>query len=517
MEETKDEEILKRKRIRKNLLLKVNDEIKEISDSKPTLLINSKTMDELGKVYNRSNILLIEKGIIYSNYIKDEIIIFPEKKITPVYREKSVKNKVDKTNNKLEINGPSYDEEVVSPVINFIPKKINLGAKKTKVYDKRYTKNNGSIQKFIENNLNAENDSLTKEDQLNKSLRIEKSNINKLIEKILIIKNNENMESIIKSNIKKLRKYCYKFRIKKKKRKNKSQDNKFNLKVISSKELPVKKQDKERKSTPFRVIPHPSNKKQKKFSYLNIHKKIKKLKTLNEEDEKSIKIEKVKTKTSKQIKTSDNIGTNKSANNSNKTHYIIKINNIEDEPAPDLHNIKRELMKSVINERPSKYSIYNSSKFSDKKDKNKKANKKKNNLKKMIMRNVSAFNPKDIEKIKFSMKKIKRDKLELEDNLYKNSINNSNNNSPYKSENKKVNNNFNIIINNSSNKRLSKIKKINDNKKKSKKKLIETSNKKIENYSNCNTNNNTNIFTVTQSSNEKNYKNSRKKSQNKIY
>ena len=123
MEETKDEEILKRKRIRKNLLLKVNDEIKEISDSKPTLLINSKTMDELGKVYNRSNILLIEKGIIYSNYIKDEIIIFPEKKITPVYREKSVKNKVDKTNNKLEINGPSYDEEVVSPVINFIPKK----------------------------------------------------------------------------------------------------------------------------------------------------------------------------------------------------------------------------------------------------------------------------------------------------------------------------------------------------------------------------------------------------------
>ena len=54
-------------------------------------------------------------------------------------------------------------------------------------------------------------------------------------------------------------------------------------------------------------------------------------------------------------------------------------------------------------------------------------------------------------------------------------------------------------------------------KKKSKKKLIETSNKKIENYSNCNTNNNTNIFTVTQSSNEKNYKNSRKKSQNKIY
>ena len=87
-----------------------------------------------------------------------------------------------------------------------------MGAKRITIFDKRYTKNNGSILKFIEK------DSLEKEDQLNKSLRIEKSNINKLIEKILIIKNNENMESIIKSNIKKLRKYCYKFRIKKKKK-----------------------------------------------------------------------------------------------------------------------------------------------------------------------------------------------------------------------------------------------------------------------------------------------------------
>jgi len=266
MEEVKKEEILKRKKIRKNLLLKVNDEIKEISDSKPTLLINSKTMDELGKVYNRSNILLIEKGIIYSNYIKTEIVVFPEKKITPIYREKSVKNKVEKTNYKLEVNGPSYEEEVVSPIINFIPKKINLGAKRITIFDKRYTKNNGSIQKFIENNLNAEKDSLTKEDQLNKSLRIEKSNMNKLIEKILAIKNNENMESIIKSNIKKLRKYCYKFRIKKKKRKNKSQEHKSNINVISSKKLNTKKHDKGRKSTPFKIIPHPSNKRQKKFS-----------------------------------------------------------------------------------------------------------------------------------------------------------------------------------------------------------------------------------------------------------
>jgi len=510
MEETKDEEILKRKRVRKNLLLKINDEIKEISDSKPTLLINSKTMDELGKVYNRSNILLIEKGIIYSNYIKDEIIIFPNQKITPIYREKSVKNKIEKTSYKLEVNGPSYEEEVASPVINFIPKKINLGAKRITIFDKRYTKNNGSILKFIEK------DSLEKEDQLNKSLRIEKSNMNKLIEKILIIKNNENMESIIKSNIKKLRKYCYKFRIKKKKRKNKSQEQKSNLNSMSSKKLFTKKHDKERKSTPFKIIPHPSNKRQKKFSNLNIQRKFKKLKTLNEEDGKSAKIEKTKNKISKQLKTSENINTNKSANNSNNSHYIIKVNNSEDEPAPDLHHIKRELMRSVINERPSKYNIHHNSKFSDKNDKNKqKSNKKKNNFKKMIMRKVSAFNPKEIGRMKFSMKKIKRDKLDLEDNLNKNNSNNdSTNNSPHKSEKKKENHNMSIIINNSFNQRLSKIKKINENsKKKSKKKILESPNRKNENYSNCNTNNNTNIFTLTQSSIEKNCKNSRKKSQ----
>jgi hypothetical protein len=508
MEEIKNEEILRRKRIRKTLLLKVNDEIKEISDSKPKLLINSKTIEELEKVYNRSNILLIEKGIIYSNYVKEEIRIYPNKKIIPKYREKSVKNKVEKT--KLEVNGPSYEEDVVSPIINFIPKKINLGSKKVPIFEKRYTKNNGSIQKFIENNLNVENAPLEKEDQLNKSFKIEKSNMNKLIEKILAIKNNENMESIIKSNIKKLRKYCYKFRIKKKKKRNKSQEQKANINITSSKNITIKKTDKERKSSPFKIIPHPlpSTKKQTKISYLNIHKKLKKLKTLNEEDGPSLKIEKEKTKVKKQLKTSEKLKTNKSSNSNKNNRYTIKINKNEEESSLDLNDIKKELMTSFFHERPSKYSMHAHSKFGEKNDKNKfKVKKKKSYLKKMIMRNVSAFNPKDIEKIKFSMKKNKKDKHELEDN--------SNNNSPHKSDNKKMNNNINTIINNSFNQRLSKIKKPNDNsKKKSKKKLLESPNRKIDNISNCNTNNNTNFITITQSSIEKN---SRKKSQNKIY
>ena len=135
------------------------------------------------------------------------------------------------------------------------------------------------------------------------------------------------------------------------------------------------------------------------------------------------------------------------------------------------------------------------------------------------MRNVSAFNPKDIEKIKFSMKKIKKEKLELEDNLNKNvNYNSAHKNMARKSENKKVNN-INIIVNNSFNhrrSRYSKNKKCIESKMKSKKKLIESPNRKIDNYSNCNTNYNTNNnFTLTQSSNEKICKNSKKKSVNK--
>ena len=215
MDNIKDQ-ISKRKKVRKTLLLKINDEIKEISTSKPRLLINSKTIQEIEEIYNRNNILLTEKGIIYSNYIKTETKIFPPIIHHPLYRAKSVKKKIEKSKKQSEFIGSSNDEDVVSPILNFLPKKIDLASKKLTSIDKRYTKNNESIQHFIENNLNKDKSLTKEEDQLNKSTKIEKSNLHKLIEKILRIKNNENMEKIIKKNIKKLRKYCYKFRKKKK-------------------------------------------------------------------------------------------------------------------------------------------------------------------------------------------------------------------------------------------------------------------------------------------------------------
>ena len=218
MDETKNE-IAKRKKIRRTLLLKINDELKEISQSKPTLLINSKTIQKIEKVYNKNNILLSEKGTIYSNYVKTGIKIYPPS-IKPFYKFKSVEKKIEKSKIKLEFVGPSYEDEIISPILNFIPKKKNLYYKQLSSLDKRYTKNNGSIQRFIENNLNHDDNSLSKEDLLNKSTKLENNNLLKLIAKILSLKDNENMEEIIKKNIKKLRKYCYRFRKKKGKTKD---------------------------------------------------------------------------------------------------------------------------------------------------------------------------------------------------------------------------------------------------------------------------------------------------------
>ena len=203
-----NDDIKRRKKIRKTLLLKINDEIKNISNSKPPLLINSKTIEEFENIYNTNNILLSEKGILYTNFIKMETIIYPPIP-APSRRIKSVEKKIEKTKIKKDLKGLSFDEEIISP-LNFLPKKIDLASKKLTNVNKRYTKT-VEIPKSIENNLNRDKSISKVEDQLNQSTKFEDNNmLHQLIEKILRIKNNENMEKIIKRNIKKLRKYCYK-------------------------------------------------------------------------------------------------------------------------------------------------------------------------------------------------------------------------------------------------------------------------------------------------------------------
>ena len=88
-----DEETVKRKKIRKILLLKTDDELKMISKNKSNIMINSKTTDEINKSYNLYNILLSEKSKIYFNFVKTEerIVSNNIKPISPVKVKKEKK------------------------------------------------------------------------------------------------------------------------------------------------------------------------------------------------------------------------------------------------------------------------------------------------------------------------------------------------------------------------------------------------------------------------------------------
>ena len=67
-----DEETLKRKKIRRILLLKIDEEFKNISKRHSDIIFNSKIITELNKKYNLYNILLSEKSKICYNYVKTE-------------------------------------------------------------------------------------------------------------------------------------------------------------------------------------------------------------------------------------------------------------------------------------------------------------------------------------------------------------------------------------------------------------------------------------------------------------
>ena len=85
-----DEETLKRKKIRRILLLKIDEEFKNISKRHWEIIFNSKITTKLNKKYNLYNILLSEKSKIYYNYVKTE--------------EKIVSNNIRQNNSDRVIN-----------------------------------------------------------------------------------------------------------------------------------------------------------------------------------------------------------------------------------------------------------------------------------------------------------------------------------------------------------------------------------------------------------------------------
>ena len=232
-----DEKTNKLKKIRKLLLLKTDDELKKNSKKNSNLMINSKTIEDINKSYNLYNILLLEKSRIYYNFIKTEEKVYPN--ISLINKDKPrVKN--IKFKNPTNIN-KDIEEEPNTPILNFFPKKIDLASNQLKRLDIPINK---SIKerKYTEEKIIFQN-KIINENIINKSTKIERKGLFKLVDKIVNIKmNNENKEEMIKKNIIKLRKYCNRL---KKTKKNLKKINKLKSESISKK-IKEKKEKKDK-------------------------------------------------------------------------------------------------------------------------------------------------------------------------------------------------------------------------------------------------------------------------------
>ena len=142
MDENIDEpEIIKAKKIRRAFLLKVDTELKADSKKNINLKINSKTIKELNQAYDPYSILLSESSPIYSNYVE-----FFYKKRPIIYNKQETHKKMPKNNTEeknIISSNSSFDS---SPVLDFIPKKIDLGQSKLSSVIQNSIKNKTSIK-----------------------------------------------------------------------------------------------------------------------------------------------------------------------------------------------------------------------------------------------------------------------------------------------------------------------------------------------------------------------------------
>ena len=211
------------KKIRRILLLKINEELKDILKYKSKIKINSRTIPELNKLYTLSDIQLFEKPALYSHYVKteersvskDKSIEKPQLKISKSVNKMRTRAK-SKVNIKVERHKRSSFEDFASPLDSFFPKKIELGRKKM---PPSKAKNKGSIPNIHHKGINLEKFNENKRALMSQSTRMNKHelHLNRLIGRITIIKDYKINEEIIKASIKKLRNYCYQLRKKRKK------------------------------------------------------------------------------------------------------------------------------------------------------------------------------------------------------------------------------------------------------------------------------------------------------------
>ena len=221
MEKNIDEpEIIKAKKIRRVFLLKVDSELKADSKKNINLKINSKTIKELNQAYDPYSILLSESSPIYSNYVE-----FFYKTRPIIYNKQETYKKMPKNNTEeknIISSNSSFDS---SPVLDFIPKKIDLCHTKLSSVIQNSIKNKESIK--LDKNMITKEKGLNEEvDSFTKSKKLGNKNLYKLKDKIVSKNcyfndtNDDDDDNIIK-NLIKLRKYCIKF-IKKRKKIKKS-------------------------------------------------------------------------------------------------------------------------------------------------------------------------------------------------------------------------------------------------------------------------------------------------------
>ena len=210
MDENDEKEIAKAKKIRRILLLKTNNELEKYSKKEGDIKINSKTIQELNEAYNSYKILISESASIYSNYVElmqnMQPINSPREK-----KPKETPNKKGEEQNNISLNS-SFESHC--PPVDFVPNKIDLGKRK-KGLRKKKTLDSANSPKIFETINQKET-----EDIIIKSTKLRNKNINKVIDRIVCLKSQDDFEddnNNIKKNVMKLRKYCYKL-IKRKKK-----------------------------------------------------------------------------------------------------------------------------------------------------------------------------------------------------------------------------------------------------------------------------------------------------------
>jgi hypothetical protein len=187
--ETKNERV---KKIRRILLLKINDELKDILKYKSNIKINSKTIPEINKLYTLNDIQLFEKPALYSHYVKTEETVVPKIEKPQIKISKSVNKIRSKKKSRVVLNTEkdkksSIEEDLASPLNSFFPKKIELGRRKMPL---NKSKNKGSIPNIQHKGILIEKYNDNRRAKMSQSTRMNKRDLhlNRLIGRITIIK-----------------------------------------------------------------------------------------------------------------------------------------------------------------------------------------------------------------------------------------------------------------------------------------------------------------------------------------